>query len=551
MGRSLYVMLNDYFSPRPSEREWRTGMERKLQLSRAAWTNVRSADCKAKLKTTKVAIVGGGFAGLSAAWFLADQEVNVTLFEAREEVGGRVKTSDTITPNRLIEAGAEFIGAIHPLWIQLAENLKLDLKERSTDACYAAVGLEVQLWIDGELIPPDEARELKAALEQRILKPISRDAKAVKNPAQPWNESPTIKEYDKSSVADKLVKLIGPKPIKKVKETKKERQTRLLWRLMEIWFGTDHVSPIEDFSYLALLCLVKGGQLGDDKTDPDLMGYWEHLETYRCAQGNQSLASRMAKKLKEKPHCRIHTSTPVEAIEIHKATVELTTKLSKETFDYVVLAIPPNLAMKIKPDPKLGSMNTGKAAKIFSNVKRRFWLNNEVAPSAHSSTMGQVWEATDAQTPPRKPGVNLAVFAGGSIPDDKTVERGLTQLYKEPYKKNLIGSRIRWDWSEKAYIKTGYAAPKKGQVLTIGERLNRPFEDRLFYAGEHVAMDSFGYMEGALQSGRRAAQAIMQDACRRARSPRAESSVRTAELSERTSLERELAALRLERRRGH
>ena len=41
--------------------------------------------------------------------------------------------------------------------------------------------------------------------------------------------------------------------------------------------------------------------------------------------------------------------------------------------------------------------------------------------------------------------------------------------------------------------------------LQVGEKLNKPFHDRLFFAGEHTQMDFFGYMEGALRSGERAA----------------------------------------------
>jgi uncharacterized protein with NAD-binding domain and iron-sulfur cluster len=35
----------------------------------------------------------------------------------------------------------------------------------------------------------------------------------------------------------------------------------------------------------------------------------------------------------------------------------------------------------------------------------------------------------------------------------------------------------------------------------------------IFFAGEHTQMDHFGYMEGALRSGERAARQLMQHAC--------------------------------------
>jgi len=39
----------------------------------------------------KIAIIGSGFAGLSAATFLAKAGKDVTLYEKNEEVGGRAR----------------------------------------------------------------------------------------------------------------------------------------------------------------------------------------------------------------------------------------------------------------------------------------------------------------------------------------------------------------------------------------------------------------------------------------------------------------------------
>ena len=42
------------------------------------------------METKKVIIVGGGAAGLVAAWTLKKQGVDVLLFEAGDEIGGRM-----------------------------------------------------------------------------------------------------------------------------------------------------------------------------------------------------------------------------------------------------------------------------------------------------------------------------------------------------------------------------------------------------------------------------------------------------------------------------
>jgi len=40
----------------------------------------------------KVAVIGGGISGLTTAFLLKKKGVNVTLFEASENVGGNVQT---------------------------------------------------------------------------------------------------------------------------------------------------------------------------------------------------------------------------------------------------------------------------------------------------------------------------------------------------------------------------------------------------------------------------------------------------------------------------
>jgi monoamine oxidase len=76
-------------------------------------------------------IVGAGFAGLAAADALAAGGHEVTVFEARDRVGGRVH-SRTLDDGATIELGAEFILPGHDLLRATAERLKLPLYEKGT-----------------------------------------------------------------------------------------------------------------------------------------------------------------------------------------------------------------------------------------------------------------------------------------------------------------------------------------------------------------------------------------------------------------------------------
>jgi monoamine oxidase len=77
------------------------------------------------------AVVGAGFAGLAAADALAARGYDVTVFEARDRVGGRVH-SRTLDDGATIELGAEFILPGHDVLRATAERLKLPLYEKGT-----------------------------------------------------------------------------------------------------------------------------------------------------------------------------------------------------------------------------------------------------------------------------------------------------------------------------------------------------------------------------------------------------------------------------------
>jgi 4-methylaminobutanoate oxidase (methylamine-forming) len=59
----------------------------------------------------RVVVVGAGFAGLMAAWRLAQGGCEVVVLEARDRVGGRVWSQELIPGDRrtVIERGAEFV----------------------------------------------------------------------------------------------------------------------------------------------------------------------------------------------------------------------------------------------------------------------------------------------------------------------------------------------------------------------------------------------------------------------------------------------------------
>ncbi|RMD97338.1 MAG: FAD-dependent oxidoreductase, partial [Deltaproteobacteria bacterium] len=73
----------------------------------------------------KVFIVGGGLAGLSAAWKLQREGIETEVFEAGEGIGGRAGNR-TPAPGFTIDTGAEFFGSFYRTTRSLLRDLGLE-----------------------------------------------------------------------------------------------------------------------------------------------------------------------------------------------------------------------------------------------------------------------------------------------------------------------------------------------------------------------------------------------------------------------------------------
>ena len=498
--------------------------------SEAEGETAPASTCTGKLKKLSVAVVGGGFAGLMAARALCQKGIEVKVFEARTQVGGRVLSDyGKFSKGRITELGAELVGSIHTRWCALAIEYGLSLVSRMDTELYRGQGLKVQLTLD-KALSMEEIRALDEETVDRVLLPIAKLASKIRHPSRPWDEPDPallkqLKAFDAMSVADALIGL-GVK-----------RDSRL-WQSLQLLLVNDNVKPLEQLNYLGLLCLVRGGQFDTINKKDALMGYWNELEIYRCAEGCQTLAFRMATDIQSRKYrCEVVLRRAVTQIDLDKPSrgkpVTLTSRAvlvqpdgkvvygaaSVEAFDHVIFAIPPSVWMDVAfkpaalhPGTTIGLMDTGPAVKFFTDLDARFWIKTGHAPYGGSLALGQVWEGTDNQTRIGDQGVVLSVFAGGRtpMPGEKDFKLELKKLYPNYPDK----PRTRFaNWPGQPFIKAGFVSPGKNQVFKVGKPLNEPYLGHIFFAGEHTQMDHFGYMEGALRSGERAANLLMRQAC--------------------------------------
>ena len=306
----------------------------------------------------RVAIVGGGLAGLMAACELVDY-CDVTVYEARDRFGGRVWSRPR--SSGLVEAGGELIGYNHPIWLNLAKEFELGLSVITSDSNFDALDLELPLYLDGK---KRSDRTLLHVFEEMTdaFNSMSRRAEGI-DPHKPWACDQCRETGPEAALGlDRGSKLFS---------THKNRDRRAIYQRRR-------PDRRDQQSFLANLAVVKGGALRKQRN-----AFFTQTETLRCSEGNDALAKRLADKTHERGG-KAHISTPVHAIHIDENHVIVEAEGNEpKIVDYVILAIPPSLwpaaedpTIAITPElPRDYYVTMGKAVKYLRVCpERSCWI---------------------------------------------------------------------------------------------------------------------------------------------------------------------------------
>jgi monoamine oxidase len=152
----------------------------------------------------------------------------------------------------------------------------------------------------------------------------------------------------------------------------------------------------------------------------------------------------------------------------------------------------------------------GRSVKYLATVARRVWTEQGLAPEAISDgPVSLTWEATAGQGAQR---AVLTAFSSGEAADHCREARGeaLRALYAAELEGLYPGFGAAFeagrflDWPGDPWTRGGYSFPAPGEVVARVRALRQPCGP-LVFAGEHTSTRFPGYMEGALESGARAA----------------------------------------------
>jgi monoamine oxidase len=445
----------------------------------------------------RVIIVGAGFAGLACGFELSQAGVDVTLVEAKRRVGGRVFSSNAgngnaFLPERNIELGAELIGSNHPRWMHYARQFQLELLDVTEDP-----EADMSIVLLGRRLDESDTDRLWEELDG-VLLALNVLAEGV-DANEPWN-SPGAAELDQQSV-EEFIKNLDVSEL-----AKHAMRTNLM---------SDNGQSTERQSLLGLLAQIKGGGVET---------YWTESEVYRCKGGNDQLAKSLAKEIGDE---NILLGESVVEIEMNdRESSVLLASGTRLRGDAVVLSVSPAVWSKISIRPALPEVlkpQMGLNTKYFAQVRDRFWATAATPISQYALGDGKIqltWEGTDNQSPAdfEKPAVLVGFSGGPSCSElgqmtdpqrDAALGAELDQFFPG-FRSKFIESKFM-DWPTEPWTLASYSFPAPGQVTTLGPLLVSPLHDgRLHLAGETTCYAFVGYMEGALQSGLRVAQQILQ-----------------------------------------
>ena len=455
----------------------------------------------------KIAIVGGGIAGLNAAYQLKKAGLIATVYEAKPRVGGRIRSVEGVAGKGLVtDLGGLFINTNHEDILALVEEFNLSLFNRA-EAVENSLFPTEAYFFNGRLYPEAEVAEKLRPIARQIAK----DADLLDRDFEQY-----VPLVDRLSVAQYLNKHAD-----KITEP-------FIRVLLENSIRTEYGVEPELSSALQLIYNLTT-VAGDEVT---VLGGSD--ETYVVRGGSSKIIDSLAAAIPQ----QIQTKKRLVQIKSYNNGYRLSFRdRSAVDADYVIIAIPfsvlRDVDIQVELEPKfrkfIQEVDLGKNEKVFAGFKNRVWLQEQGFTESAWSDLGfsQVWNATQRQ--PQKPNSVLTFFLGGKEVTAVKSESlsSLQQTFLKRFEKIIpqakyatTGKFFRTNWNLDPLVRGSYTSFKPGQYTKFSEFLyvesEIPEENQevsfgnLVFAGEHLSDEYYGYMNGAAQTRRLAAKAIGQ-----------------------------------------
>jgi monoamine oxidase len=451
----------------------------------------------------RIVVVGAGLAGLTCAYRLKQAGYLAQVYDAADRVGGRCWTiRDQFAHGQIAEHGGELIDQGHTAIRHLAQELGLKLdnliqaERNGTDSTY---------YFDGEPYPVTQATDDLKAVWQKLHSDVS----AASYPTLYTGYTQRGFELDHMSIVDWI------------EESVPGGMSSKLGQLLNFAYNIEYGAESSEQSSLNLLYLL--GYSGQGQ----LRIFGPSNEKYHVRGGNDQIPELLAAGLGR----QVTLGSELTEIRVRSdGTYSLAFRsggaAKPVVADRVVLALPfavlrasvdySQAGFKPLKRTSIEELGMGTNSKLHLQFRTRHWESlgsngDTVADTGYQTT----WDVTRAQ--PGRSGI-LVDYTGGKIgasfgsgTASSHAEEFLSQL--EPV---LPGISAQWNrratldfWTDYPWTLGSYSYWKVGQYTRFAG-VEKEVEGACHFCGEHTSIDFQGYLNGAVETGERAAGEVIE-----------------------------------------
>ncbi|WP_405852853.1 FAD-dependent oxidoreductase [Streptomyces sp. NBC_00090] len=467
--------------------------------------------------TARIAVVGAGISGLTAALTLQDAGLSPVLYEADpSRVGGRMWTQRTHWAyGQTSEIGGELIDTSHKKILELCRRFDLDVEDFLGGG---PNGAEEVLWFDGAYYPRHQADEDFNAVYQALRRDLSEAGEVF------WNQTtPTGTALDTMSVYEWI-------------ETRVPGgHSSPLGKFIDVAYNVEYGADTTEQSSLALVLLM-GYQ-----TNPGNFNIWGlSNERYHIVGGNDRLPNAIAGALAPGTLRRGWSLTAVRANADGTQTLTFTEAgaVRTVTADHTVLCLPLPVLKQLDLslagfDPLMRNLlrdaRMGHCTKLNMQFGTRPWRGTGPWPGVSAgdcftdSEVQQTWDTTKVQG---GTGGILIQYGGGSLARNLN-PAGPFSTESDPYVRSLVtrylagidaffpgtsraytGRAQLSAWHKNPYALGAYSCWPVGYLHRYAGYEGRA-QGNVHIGGEHCSYDFQGFMEGGATEGERAAKEVI------------------------------------------
>lgn len=449
----------------------------------------------------KIAIVGGGMAGLNAAYTLKKNGWHSEVFEAAKRTGGRMYTAKDIMAQGLTtELGGEFIDSSHEDMFALAKEFELDWLDMYAPS-------ELSLHREAFFFNQQSytlAQVIEAFAD--IVPMLEADVSALPDWISYNSFDNRIAALDRLSISQYLEK-IGAKG--------------LIKSLLEVAYVTEFGLEADQQSAINLLYLIS-----TDTSAGKFDVFGDSDERYKVKGGNEQIVARIAGRLEGQIY-REHKLVAIK--KANSSGYQLvfdqnSGKTLEYNADFVIMTLPFTLLREVDLSKAsfspikmraIEQLSYGKNAKLMLGFDNRPW--RELGYAGYLFTDNGLQTGWDNSQLQGGSAGGYTIYSGGD--QAISVGSGTEQEQAEGYLPRLnqvfagstqhfSGRVARFHWPSFMWSKGSYACYTTGQWTSIAGAEIEP-QGAMFFAGEHCSFDFQGYMNGAAETGRKAAENVL------------------------------------------